>query len=160
MPIQNNRLDSKHKSAIESPETIHRILVQPNTEFFVPNMGNNLNTNGQTNITERITPNRGNNLGSHIQFPKAHNVGVKQVMSNPNVGEKSVRITPNVREIPVPKAPYDGVNVDSKSKVNTSQVPNMGNRINSNLSQSSVDNNRISSKYLASFNIFLKRKMT
>merc|ERR1712033_110812 len=40
----------------------------------------------------------------------------------------------------------------------------MGNSINSNLSQSGVDNNRISSnngissKYLASFNIFLKRK--
>merc|ERR1712240_350452 len=78
--------------------------------------------------------------------------------SSPNVGTEQVRITPNVGEIPVPKAPYDGGNVDSKSKVNTSQVPNMGNSINSNLSQSSLDNNRISSKYLSSFNIFLKRK--
>merc|ERR1711873_17918 len=39
MAIQNNRVDSRHKSAIESPETIHRTLAQPNTEFFVPDMG-------------------------------------------------------------------------------------------------------------------------
>merc|ERR1712243_400330 len=86
------------------------------------------------------------------------NVGEKLVMSIPNAGEKIIMRIPNVGEKPVPKAPYDGGNVDSKLKVNTSQVPNMGNSINSNLSQSGVDNNRISSKYLASFNIFLKRK--
>merc|ERR1712163_98355 len=86
------------------------------------------------------------------------NVGEKLDMSSPNVGAKQVMSNPNVGEIPVPKAPYDGGNIDSKSKVNTSQIPNIGNSINSNLSKSGVDNNRISSKYLASFNIFLKRK--
>merc|ERR1711873_349350 len=59
---------------------------------------------------------------------------------------------------------YDGGNVDSQLPGNTSQAPNMRDSINSNLSQSGIDNNRISSnngissKYLASFNIFLKRK--
>merc|ERR1712240_382586 len=134
--------------------------VKPKIKTYADVVSSRVNQNDLSNSYDTKTGNnnRGNNLGSHIQFPKAHNVGAKQVMSNPNVGEKSVRITPNVGEIPVPKAPYDGGNVDSKSKVNTSQVPNMGNSINSNLSQSSLDNNRVSSKYLASFNIFLKRK--
>merc|ERR1712240_585842 len=204
MPIQNNRLDSIHKSAIESPE------------FFIPNLENNLNNNGQTN-----------NLGSRIECPNIPNVGENQVISIPttvrenlgksspnvwanqvigipttvrenlgksspnvganqfisipttvrenlgkssphegaqldisslNAGTEQVRITPNVGEIPIPKAPYDGGNVDCRSKVNASQDPNMGNNINSNLSQSNLYNNRVSSKYLASFNIFLKRK--
>merc|ERR1711873_312500 len=100
---------------------------------------------------------RNPNVGE-IPFMSIPNVGEKLVMSIPNVGEKLVMSIPNVGEMSVPKAPYDGGNVDSKLKVNTSQVPNMGNSINSNLSQSGVDNNRISSKYLASFNIFLKRK--
>ena len=145
--------------------------VKPKIKTYADVVSSRVNQNDLSNSYDTKTGNnnRGNNLGSHIHFPKASNVrgasvisiptvGAKLDMSSPNVGKKSVRITPNVGEIPVPKAPYDGGNVDSKSKVNTSQVPNMGNSINSNLSQSSVDNNRISSKYLASFNIFLKRK--
>merc|ERR1711873_147882 len=84
--------------------------------------------------------------------------GAQLNISSLNVGTEQVRITPNVGEIPIPKAPYDGGNVNCRSKVNTSQDPNMGNNINSKLSQSNLDNNRVSSKYLASFNIFLKRK--
>merc|ERR1712121_612394 len=85
MPIQNNRLDSIHKSAIESPENIHRNLVKPNTEFFIPNLENNLNNNGQTN-----------NLGSQIEFPNIPNVGENLVMSSPDVGAKQVINIPNV----------------------------------------------------------------
>merc|ERR1712240_697958 len=145
--------------------------VRPKIKTYADVVSSRVNQNDLSNSYDTKTGNnnRGNNLGSHIHFPKAPNVrgasvisiptvGAKSDMSSPNVGKKSVRITPNVGEIPVPKAPYDGGNVDSKSKVNTSQVPNMGNSIKSNLSQSSLDNNRVSSKYLASFNIFLKRK--
>ena len=39
---------------------LFKIQLQPNTEFIVPNMGDNLNINRQTNITERLAPNRGN----------------------------------------------------------------------------------------------------
>merc|ERR1712240_933583 len=110
MPIQNNRLDSKRKSAIESPETIHRTLVQPNTEFFVPNIGDNLNINRQTIITERLAPNKGNDLGTQTQFPKAPNVGGKPILNIPNVGKNPVVSIPNVGENPVLNIPNVGKN--------------------------------------------------
>merc|ERR1711955_144106 len=111
MPIQNNRLDSIHKSAIESPENIHRNLVQPNTEFFVPNLGNNLNTNGQTN-----------NLGSHIQFPKAPNVGGNLVLNIPNVGENLVMSSPDVGAKQVMSSP----NVGAKQVIS---IPTVGEKL-------------------------------
>ena len=95
MAIQNNRVDSRHESAIESPEIIHRTSAQPITEFFVPDMGDKLNSNRQPIISGSLTPNIGDDLGSHkqpiiteclapnkrddlgthIQYSKAPNVG-------------------------------------------------------------------------------------
>ena len=89
---------------------LFKIQLQPNTEFFVPNMGDNLNINRQTNITERLAPNRGNNLGTQTQFPKAPNVGGKSVLNIPNVGENPVMSIPNVGEIPVMSIPNVGEN--------------------------------------------------
>merc|ERR1711955_42573 len=72
--------------------------VKPKIKTYADVVSSRVNQNDLSNSYDTKTGNnnRGNNLGSHIQFPKAHNVGAKQVMSNPNVGEKSVRITPNV----------------------------------------------------------------
>merc|ERR1712243_46704 len=61
-------------------------------------------------------------------------------------------------------APNMGDKVGIKLPANNNQVPNMGDKMNSKFTQSGTDNtktgsnNGISSKYLASFNIFLKRK--
>merc|ERR1712240_224138 len=142
--------------------------VRQNLGKSSPNVGANQVKGIPTTLRENLgksSPNVGTNQVKDIPTTVRENLGkgspnegAQLNISSLNVGTEQVRITPNVGEIPVPKAPYDGSNVDSKSKVNTSQVPNMGNSINSNLSQSSLDNNRVSSKYLASFNIFLKRK--
>merc|ERR1712082_132607 len=119
--------------------------VRENLGKSSPNVGTNQVKGIPTTVRE--------NLGK-----SSPNEGAQLDISSLNLGTEQVRITPNIGEIPIPKASYGGGNVDCKSKVNTSQDPNMGNSINSNLSQSNLDNNRVSSKYLASFNIFLKRK--
>merc|ERR1712240_76513 len=88
--------------------------------------------------------------------PKAPNVGGNPVPKAPNVGDKV--------DSQFPKAPNVGDKVDIELPVNNNQVPNMGDKMSSEFTQSGTDNtktssnNGISSKYLASFNIFLKRK--
>ena len=67
MVIQNNRVNSRHESAIESPEIIQRTPAQPITEFLVPNMGDKLSSNRQPIITERLAPNKGDDQGTHRQ---------------------------------------------------------------------------------------------
>merc|ERR1712240_159823 len=148
------------KLAMSSPDVgAKQVMSSPNVGakqvISIPTVGEKLGKSSPHVGANQVKgiPTVRENLGK-----SSPNEGAQLDMSSLNVGTEQIRITPNVGEIPVPKAPYDGGNVDSKSKVNTSQVPNMGNSINSNLSQSSLDNNRVSSKYLASFNIFLKRK--
>merc|ERR1712121_586795 len=67
MVIQNNRVNSRHESAIESPEIIQRTPAQPITEFLAPNMGDKLGSNRQPIITDRLAPNKGDDLGTHRQ---------------------------------------------------------------------------------------------
>merc|ERR1711873_196078 len=71
MVIQNDRINSRHESAIESPEIIQRTPTQPINEFLAPGMGDKLGSNKTPTqpINEFSAPGMGDKVGFKKRDP-------------------------------------------------------------------------------------------
>merc|ERR1712243_138506 len=118
MVIQNDRVNSRHSSGIDSPRIVQKTPTQPISEFSAPNMGDEMSSKMTPTqpISEFLAPNMGDKIGS------------------------------------------------KKTPINEFLAPNMGDKMDLKFAQNGTNNtkagnnNGISSRYLANFNIFLKRK--
>ena len=67
MVIQNDRVNSRHESGIDSPEIIKRTPTQPISQFLAPYMGDKLGSNKTPTqpISDFSAPNMGDKVSSN-----------------------------------------------------------------------------------------------